>query len=215
MTDASRVSARGLRGADDRPHRLRATVAGAAGQVSAVATTRRDARRASRAAAVRSAARGAGALHESMPGMHPPKNILVPTDFSSGSEAALDYAVRFAAPFDARIHLLNVIGAQLIGTEYGVPVTTTLMQEIILRDQERLEQLVAARVGNAAFGPVILETGDARAQIEQVARRIDADLIVMGTHGRRGVTRLLLGSVAETVLRTAPCPVLLVRTGAS
>lgn len=139
----------------------------------------------------------------------------MPTDFSAGSEVALDYAVRLAGKLDAKIHLLNVIGAQLIGTEYGVPVTTALMEELILREQGRLEQLVASRAGNASFGPVILETGDARAQIEQVARRIGADLIVMGTHGRRGVSRWLLGSVAEAVLRVAPCPVLLVRAGVS
>jgi len=150
-----------------------------------------------------------------MIGMQLPKNILVPTDFSASSEVALDYAVQLAAKLDAKIHLLNVIGAQLIGTEYGVPVTTALMEELILRDQDRLDQLVALRAGSASFAPVILETGDARAQIEQVARRIDADLIVMGTHGRRGVSRWLLGSVAEAVLRVAPCPVLLVREGVS
>lgn len=147
--------------------------------------------------------------------MELPKTILVPTDFGASSELALDYAVQLAAKLDAKIYLLNVIGAQLIGTEYGVPITTTLMEDIILRNQDRLEEAVALRAGQATFGPVILETGDARAQIDQVARRIGADLIVMATHARRGVSRWLLGSVAEAVLRVAPCPVLLVRGGAS
>jgi nucleotide-binding universal stress UspA family protein len=57
----------------------------------------------------------------------------------------------------------------------------------------------------------MVESGDPRAMIEGVATKLDADLIVMGTHGRRGVRRFLLGSVAEIVARTAPCPVLLVR----
>jgi nucleotide-binding universal stress UspA family protein len=143
-----------------------------------------------------------------------PKDILVPTEFGAGSDMALDYAVSLAAKLDARIHLLNVIGAQLIGTEYGMSVTASMMEAMILRAQDRLDQLAAARADQAAFGPAIVETGDARAQIEQVAHRIGADLIVMATHGRRGVSRLLLGSVAEVVIRTAPCPVLLVRAGA-
>jgi nucleotide-binding universal stress UspA family protein len=147
--------------------------------------------------------------------MQLPKNILVPIDFSTDSTAALDYAVSLAAKLDARIHLLNVMGAQLIGTEYGIPLTSAMMEDSILRGQDRLDQLVAARAGQAAFGGAILETGDARSQIEQVAQRIGADLIVMGTHGRRGISRMLLGSVAEAVARIAPCPVLFVREGAS
>ena len=61
------------------------------------------------------------------------------------------------------------------------------------------------------LGEVLLRTGDARDVINQTAKEVGADLIVMGTHGRRGVTRALLGSVAETVVRTAPCAVLTVR----
>jgi nucleotide-binding universal stress UspA family protein len=147
--------------------------------------------------------------------MQLPKNILVPTDFSAGSEAALDCAVMLAAKFDATIHLLNVIGAQLIGTEYGLAVTTSMMETVLVRAQGQLDQLAAERAAMASFGPAILEIGDPRSQIEQVARRVGADLIVMGTHGRHGLPRLLLGSVAESIVRTAPCPVLLVRAGVS
>jgi nucleotide-binding universal stress UspA family protein len=61
------------------------------------------------------------------------------------------------------------------------------------------------------MGPVRVEVGDAREVIDNVAEKIGADLIAMGTHGRRGVKRMLLGSVAESVVRSAPCPVLTIR----
>jgi nucleotide-binding universal stress UspA family protein len=78
-----------------------------------------------------------------------------------------------------------------------------------------LDQHASERAAMASFGPAILEIGDPRSQIEQVSRRVGADLIVMGTHGRHGLQRLLLGSVAESIVRTARCPVLLVRAGVS
>lgn len=140
-----------------------------------------------------------------------PRNILVATDLSPGAERALDYAVELAAKLDAKIHLVNAIGLQAIGIEYGI----TLAQEVIdamLRDNRAaLERLVAARAGKAAFAPSQLEIGDPRNVIVGFAEKLHADLLVMGTHGRTGVRRLVLGSVAETVTRTAPCPVLLVR----
>lgn len=143
--------------------------------------------------------------------MNLPKNILVPIDFSENAEAALDYAVALAGKLDAKVHLLNVIGTQMFGAEYGIAVTPTMIDDILHGNQKELERLAAARAGKAAFGPAQLEFGDPRAVIDQTASKLGADLIVMGTHGRRGVKRLLLGSVAESVVRTAPCPVLLVR----
>ncbi len=143
--------------------------------------------------------------------MNLPKTILVPTDFSENAEHALDYAVALAAKLDAKLHLLNVIGMQMIGAEYGIAVTQSMVEDIMRGNQSALDKLVASRTAKAAFGPAQLEVGDARSVIEATAQKIHADLIVMGTHGRRGLTRLLLGSVAESVVRTAPCPVLLVR----
>ncbi|MEO7731903.1 MAG: universal stress protein [Kofleriaceae bacterium] len=143
------------------------------------------------------------------------KTILIPTDFSAHADAALDYAVALASKLDATVHVMNVVAPQLIGTEFGFPMTTSMMQELVQRQQDKLDQLIAARTGEASFGPGLLETGDPRQQIEQVALRIGADLIVMGTYGRRGVLRLLMGSVAEAVARIAPCPVLLIRDGVS
>jgi nucleotide-binding universal stress UspA family protein len=143
--------------------------------------------------------------------MNLPKNILVPTDFSEGAQAALDYAVALAAKLDASVHLLNVVTLPMLGADTGIVVTPSMMDEVLGGNQKALDELVAARAGQCAFGPAQLEVGDARAQIEEAARKVGADLIVMGTHGRRGFRRLLLGSVAEAIARVAPCPVLLVR----
>ena len=144
-----------------------------------------------------------------------PKIILVPTDFSPNAEEALDYAVELAKRFDARIHLLNVIGIPTLGAEYGLVVTQSMIDDLLRDNQKELDKLVAARTGKAAFGPTRLEIGDARAVIERIASELGADLVVMGTHGRRGVKRVLLGSVAESVVRAVTCPVLLVRESAS
>jgi len=143
--------------------------------------------------------------------MNLPRNILVPTDFSEDAEQALEYAVALASKLDARIHLLNALVLLPIGPEIAVAMSTRRIDELMTDSQKALDRLVAVRSGKAAFGPTRQKTGDPRMVIEETAAEIGADLIVMGTHGRRGVSRLLLGSVAESVARTAPCPVLLVR----
>lgn len=138
-----------------------------------------------------------------------PTCILVPTDFSAHATSALDYAVALAHKLDAKIHLLNAMSLQF--AEYPIAVTTDMVNSIMETNQKELEKLIAARAGQATFGAPMFEVGDARLVIEKAALQIGADLIVMGTHGRQGLKRLLLGSVAESIVRTAPCPVLLVR----
>ena len=141
-----------------------------------------------------------------------PKNILVPTDLSEGAEAALDYACELASKLDATVHIVNVIGIPALGVpELGVALTSTMIDSMVADNQKALDELAARKCNAARLGQVILRTGDARDVINQAAQEVGADLIVMGTHGRRGITRALLGSVAEKVVRTAPCPVLTVR----
>jgi len=141
-----------------------------------------------------------------------PKNILVPTDLSEGAEEALDYACDLAKMFGAKIHLVNVIGIPALGVpELGVALTSTVIDQIIRDNQAALEKLAESKKCRAQIGEVLLRTGDARDVINHAAAELGCDLIVMGTHGRRGVSRALLGSVTETVVRTAPCPVLTVR----
>ena len=141
-----------------------------------------------------------------------PKTILVPTDLSEGAEEALDYACELASKFGATIHLLNVIGIPTLGVpELGIALTSTMIDSMVHDNQEALEKLAESKRSCAHIGQTLLRTGDARDTILQVAKELEAELIVMSTHGRRGVTRALLGSVTELIVRSAPCPVLTVR----
>ncbi len=130
-----------------------------------------------------------------------PSNFLVPTD----------YAIALAAKLGARIHVVHAIAIPAFGVpELGVALTSTMIDSLVRDNQAALDALVEKRRGQATFGDVVLRTGDARDMILQAANEVHADLIVIGTHGRRGFARALLGSVAEAIVRTASCPVLTV-----
>jgi nucleotide-binding universal stress UspA family protein len=144
------------------------------------------------------------------------KKILVATDFSEPSEAALAYGKELARNFGAQLTVLNVVD-NLLSHAYGVDGA------FILTDPSMQAQFEAGRrqqVNELLFdedremlgakGVVVTSTSPSVA-IASYARTEKVDLIVMGTHGRGAVQHLLLGSVAERVVRTAPCPVLTVR----
>ncbi len=140
-----------------------------------------------------------------------PRNILVPTDLSEGAAQALDYACELARKLGAQVHLLHVITIPALGVpELGVALTATMIDQLVSDGQQSIDELARTRCAGPA-GQALVRTGDAREVINQTAKELGADLIVMGTHGRRGISRALLGSVAETVVRTAPCAVLTVR----
>jgi universal stress protein A len=142
-----------------------------------------------------------------------PKNILVPTDLSEGAEQALDYACELAQKLGATVNFLNVISVPAMGVpELGVALTGSVMDAVVKDNQAALDKLAETRRGQVIVGQTLLRVGDARDVINETATELNIDLIVMGTHGRRGVSRFLMGSVAETVVRSAPCPVLTVRT---
>lgn len=147
--------------------------------------------------------------------MHLPRTILVPIEIGSHAEPVLDYAVALAAKLDAKLHLLHVATPPLIGFEVSTAVTEIAMADLMAQLQQQIDLLAAARASKAPFGPTLLRVGDAASVIVQAAAELHADLIVMGTHGRRGIARLVLGSVAEQVARNSHCPVLLLREGAS
>jgi nucleotide-binding universal stress UspA family protein len=142
-----------------------------------------------------------------------PRNILVPIDLDDSAAQVLDYAVALAAKLDAKLHALHVVPWPLLGAEVPIAVTEASMDDILKGKQQAFDDLIAAHTAKLSLGSAMLKTGDARTAILAAAVELRADLIVMGTHGRRGVSRLVLGSVAESVARTAPCPVLLVRSG--
>jgi nucleotide-binding universal stress UspA family protein len=141
-----------------------------------------------------------------------PRTILVPVDFSPNSETALDYAVELAGKLDAKVYILNVIALSGLGVpELGAALAPSLIDSMVRDSEAALAKLADARRSQATIADTLLRTGDARDIIIHTAEEVAADLIVMGTHGRRGVGRALLGSVAESVLRTSPCPVLTIR----
>jgi len=141
------------------------------------------------------------------------RTILVPHDFSPHSEAAWVRAERLAEATGARLYLLHVVHAPFLHalTPLGVvpfSIPSVAIEGALVSAEERLHQ-IADRSEQKVEVQVI--EGPPTYWIPAVAERIHADLIVMGTHGRRGLVRALLGSVAERTLRRAPCPVLTVR----
>jgi nucleotide-binding universal stress UspA family protein len=154
-----------------------------------------------------------GPLHEEQPSMTLPRNILVPIDLGDHTTEVLDYAVGLANRLDAKLHLLHAAPVPLLGAEIPITVSETAINDIIAARRQDLNRIAASYAGKCAFASVELTPGDARNVIAEAAAHRHADLIVMGTHGRRGVSRLLIGSVAEQIARVAPCPVLLVRSG--
>jgi universal stress protein A len=154
-----------------------------------------------------------GPLREYLAVMTLPRNILVPIDLDDSAAQVLDYAVALAGKLDAKLHVLHAVPWPLLGAEVPAAITKSSMDELMARERKAFDELVAAHTAKLPPGSATLETGDARAAILALAAALHADLIVMGTHGRRGMSRLVLGSVAESVTRAAPCPVLLVRSG--
>lgn len=141
-----------------------------------------------------------------------PRNILVTVDLGEHTKAVLDYAIELIAKLGARAHLLHSVDWPLLGAELPA-VSDAAMAEIQERKRKELAGLAAAYPGVLQADSAMLREGDPRAVIPATAAELDADLIVMGTHGRRGFSRWMLGSVAESVARTARCPVLVVRVG--
>jgi nucleotide-binding universal stress UspA family protein len=137
--------------------------------------------------------------------------ILVPTDGSNQSDAALDHAVDLARHHDATIHLLYVADTNRDSlTMQGGEVIDALEQE---GDRIVSEAIDRVDVGTDVIDEVM--TGDPVETILDYAESIGADLIVMGTHGRRGLDRYLLGSTTERVVRLSSVPVLTIRSEAA
>ena len=137
------------------------------------------------------------------------KNILVPIDFSTHAEHALDYACELAKKLDATVHLVNAIGAAI--PELTVTLTGSMFETLRRNNTASLERLAEPRRGIATIGKLVVTDGEARDGILAAALEVHADMIVMGTHGSRGIARAVRGSVAEDIIRRAACPVLTVR----
>ena len=139
--------------------------------------------------------------------MLPIKTILHPTDFSQRSDYAFKVACSLASDYGANLVIVHVMSAPIF---FGEGVVLRGMPDLAGELREKLKDL---EVPDERVDVVRrLADGNPAAQILQVAQLSNADLIVMGTQGRRGVSRLLMGSVAEEVMRHATCPVLTVTT---
>jgi nucleotide-binding universal stress UspA family protein len=138
--------------------------------------------------------------------MLPIHTLLHPSDFSNRSASAFQLACALARDYCARLVVLHVAVPPLV---YG--------EDILPPDPEILRQSAQAQLDRLQAPPGVraerrLVEGDPATEVLRVAQEIGADLIVMGTHGRTGLARLLMGSVAEQVMRQAHCPVLTLKT---
>ena len=138
------------------------------------------------------------------------KRILCPVDFSPNSEHALLYALAFAQAQHAELELLHVIEFPLY-TGYDFPTPVDAMEKATAATKQHLEAVAADLSKQHTPVRWYVETGFVFLKIIEVARTHDIDLIVMGTHGRTALAHVLMGSVAEKVVRKAPCPVLTVK----
>ena len=144
--------------------------------------------------------------------MNPIRKILVPTDFSPHSAVALTYAIDLAKRYEAALTLLHVYPVVNYAAAEGFALyTPEQLATLITQLSSQLRALEdEARKAGAGLLSSVMEQGDAYKEI--MAQASGFDLIVMGTHGRTGLKHALMGSVAEKIVRTSPCPVLTVRS---
>lgn len=143
------------------------------------------------------------------------KKVLVPTDYSELSEVATVYGCELAARFNAELHLLYVVDD--VAPIFFDPEAAMIPLGELLEDQKSAAAKALAEMVEESWRAKIdvvreVRQGKPFVEIVRYAREKDIDLIAIGTHGRGGLQHALLGSVAEKVVRKAPCPVLTVRS---
>jgi nucleotide-binding universal stress UspA family protein len=144
-----------------------------------------------------------------------PQRILVPTDLEPPADEALECALALAERTGAEVHALHVFDTPLS----DVPGTPWILSDEMIASCEKsarfaLERNVAKHARPGVEVQLLVRRGDAKSEIQRAITDVGADLVCMGTHGRRGVSRVFMGSVAEGVLRSSDVPVLTVRTSA-
>jgi len=140
------------------------------------------------------------------------QRLLVPHDFSETAEHAMGYAIELAQRFGGSITVVHAYDTPSYGYPDAFVATPEVAQQIERIAIEGLAQVAKRAREKGVQVETVLWRGAPWVEIAALADQIRADLVVMGTHGRRGVAQALLGSVAEKVVRTAPCPVLTVRS---
>ncbi|MCC7211291.1 MAG: universal stress protein [Candidatus Brocadia sp.] len=140
------------------------------------------------------------------------KNILCPVDYSVYSEMALTYAIEFAEKYHAKLYLMHVLDIRVYDINnpdlYDINIVD---EETLAKLRERLLRCVTEDTrGKIAVEALIIQ-GVPFTEIIKASKEYKIDLIVIGTHGRTGISHAIMGSVAEKVVRKAPCPVLTIR----
>jgi nucleotide-binding universal stress UspA family protein len=139
------------------------------------------------------------------------KEILIPVDFSDHSTAALESAIELARAFDSRLHLLHCYQIQPGGiSPYGIAIPASYSAEIRDAASQQLATWQEERIPAGISVDVSIVSEVPSEAIVGTAKKIGADLIVMGTRGLSGFKHVMLGSVAERTVRLAPCPVMTV-----
>lgn len=141
------------------------------------------------------------------------KKILCPVDYSECSSEAMKYAAHIAAVEDAKVYLMHVVDVRSFGHEspLDLEIPEPTPENIERMRKELIEDLVHEKGGKGVEVEAIVVMGKPVTEIVNVAKEQEMDMIVMGTHGRTGIPHIIVGSVAENLVRKAPCPVLTVR----
>ncbi len=141
------------------------------------------------------------------------EKILCPVDFSESSDHALHYARAFAEAYGSRLVLLHVVEMPFLPSysTAGIPELYFPVDEIRTQCRERMDKLVKKHSGEGFDISGHVTVGAPFIEVVRKAKEDEFDLIVLGTHGHSGLKHLLIGSVAEKVVRKAPCPVLTVK----
>ena len=146
--------------------------------------------------------------------MFPIRTVLAPTDFSGHAEKAVRYACLLAERLEARLHLLHVL-SDIVPLGPDPMLAPVLPPEFYTENEEQslaqLNGLLRPDWGRPAGVEASIRWGDPVAEIVDYAGERAIDLVVIATHGRTGLSHALLGSVAERIVREAPCPVLTIR----
>lgn len=141
------------------------------------------------------------------------KKILVPIDFSDYSKKALQYTVKFAKSFSAELYLVYVIEPMVYPADLSMGQMVIPQSEVNLSEKanNELAELATNAIGESLKYNILIKTGKPFMEVIETASEVDADLIIIATHGHTGVEHLLFGSTSEKVVRKAPCPVLTLR----
>lgn len=145
--------------------------------------------------------------------MYSIKKILVPVDFSDYSKKALIFASDFSRQYNAELLLVYVVEPTVYPADFSMGHVSIPMMDTDLTQLARteLETLAKKEINPNITHQIIIKSGKPFVEIIECASEVDADLIIIATHGHTGVEHLLFGSTAEKVVRKAPCPVLTIR----